>query len=79
MSSISPSVDGVAALVEARWSHARWVGSRDVVTSMGKIECPTLAVSRTRGGVLIPRGGARVVGAALEDGVVTLTILEVSP
>jgi len=76
---VLPRIDGSDALVDVAWTRCTWRGSRKVPTSMGEIECPSLGISRIRGGAVIPRGAARVVGAALERGEVTLTILEVSP
>ena len=58
--------------------RSTWLGSRLVPTPSGDIECPTIGISRIRGGALVRAGSPRIVGATLENGVVTLTIVGAS-
>ena len=66
---------GAEASIDLRFDRSTWRSSRQVKTGSGDIECPNIGLSRIRGSTLIPLGQLRIVGATLEAGVVTLTIL----
>ncbi len=70
-----PAAGGAAVACDLRLDRSTWNASRDVRTQHGDIECPTLGISRLRGSTLVPLGTLRIVGATLENGIVTLTIL----
>ena len=70
-----PAAGGAAVLLTLRSDRTTWDETRQVRTSHGDIECPTLGVSRLRGRTLLPVGSTRIVGATLSNGVVTLTLV----
>jgi hypothetical protein len=70
-----PVGNGASVALEVRVDRGSWLGSRQVTTPHGEIECPSLGVSTTYGSTLVPLGGRRILGAALYDGFVTLTIV----
>lgn len=70
---------GAAVACDLRIDRSTWGGSRRLKTSYGELECPTLGVSRIRGGTVIPLGSQRIVGATFDAGIVTLTILSAFP
>lgn len=70
-----PAAGGAAVACDLRLDRSTWNSSRDVKTEHGDIECPTLGISRLRGSTVLPIGSLRIVGATLERGIVTLTIL----
>jgi len=70
-----PAAGGAVVACDLRLDRSTWKASREVKTQHGGIECPTLGISKLRGSTLVPLGSLRIVGATLENGVVTLTIL----
>ena len=72
----APGFDAVACTL--RVDRSTWNSSRFVSTQNGDIECPTLGIARIRGGTVVPIGSLRLVGATLEHGLVTLTIVGAS-
>jgi len=73
-----PAAGGTAASLDLRVDRMTWRSSRLVRTQHGDIECPTVGVVRTHGSTLVPLGSLRLVGAALDGGTVTLTIVGAS-
>jgi len=72
-----PAAGGAAVLLTLRSDRTTWDETRQVRTSHGELECPTLGVSRLRGRTLLPVGSTRIVGATLANGLVTLTLVSV--
>lgn len=73
-----PASEGAAASIELQLDRSTWGASREVPTPYGALECPRLGISRLRGHAVLPLGGHRIVGATLDGGTVTLTIVSAS-
>ncbi len=66
---------GDALSCEVRFDRTTPRPARVTSTPYGPLECPSLAVLRVRGSAVLPLGGTRLLGAALDGGEVTLVLL----
>jgi hypothetical protein len=69
---------GEALACEVEIDHSRWLGSRQVETRHGAIECPHLGLLRARGSLVVPVGGSRVAGVWVEDDRAWVALLNVN-